>query len=59
VRPSDLTDTTWQHGSSDGEIFAAIRDGIGPKFSMDSYKGKLSEEDIWNVVNYIRSLAVK
>src|SRR5262245_3125086 len=32
VRPSDLVDKTWQHGSSDGEIFAVIRDGVGPDF---------------------------
>src|SRR5262245_49442836 len=32
VRPSDLVDKTWQHGSTDGEIFAVIRDGIGPDF---------------------------
>ena len=56
VRPSNLTDATWQHGSSDGEIFAAIRDGIGPDFSMDSFQGPLTDTEIWQVVNYLKSL---
>jgi mono/diheme cytochrome c family protein len=56
THPSDLTDAKWDRGSSDGEIFAVIRDGAGPKFDMKGYKGKLSDADIWNVVNYLRSL---
>ncbi len=54
--PSNLADATWQHGSTDGEIFTAIRDGIGPDFAMDSFDGPLSEAEIWNVVNYVKSL---
>ncbi len=34
THPSDLTDATWDRGSTDGEIFAVIRDGAGPKFDM-------------------------
>lgn len=56
ARPSNLADTDWQHGSSDGEIFVAIRDGIGPEFHMPQYAGKLSDGEIWDVVNYIRTL---
>ena len=56
TRPSNLADDTWQHGSSDGEIFTVIRDGIGPDFAMDSFDGPLSAEEIWNVVNYVKSL---
>src|SRR5438105_3353113 len=29
VKPSNLTDDKWDHGSTDGEIFVNIRDGIG------------------------------
>ncbi len=58
-RPSDLTDDAWQHGSTDGEIFVVIRDGIGPEFQMDAFKNRLSDEEIWNVVNYVKSLAIK
>jgi putative copper resistance protein D len=58
ARPSDLTDREWQHGSTDGEIFVVIRDGVGPDFHMPQYGGKLSEADMWNVVNYIRTLGI-
>ena len=54
-RPSNLADRTWQHGSSDGELFTVIRDGIGPDFFMDAFQGAIADEDIWHVVNYIRS----
>ena len=59
THPSDLTDAKWDRGSSDGEIFAVIRDGAGPKFDMKGYKGKLTETDMWNVVNYLRSIGAK
>ncbi len=59
THPPDLTDTKWDRGSSDGEIFVVIRDGAGPKFDMKGYKGKLTDTDIWNVVNYLRSVGTK
>ena len=55
----DLTDAKWTRGSTDGEIFAVIRDGAGPKFDMKGYKSKMTENDIWNVVNYLRSVQAK
>ena len=55
-RPSNLADPTWRHGGSDGEIFTAIRDGIGPDFAMDAFGDRLTATDIWNLVNFIRSL---
>ena len=57
--PSDLTDAKWDRGATDGEIFLVIRDGAGPKFEMKGYKAKMTETDIWNVVNYIRSVQAK
>jgi len=59
THPPDLTDAKWDRGSSDGEIFTVIRDGAGPKFDMKGYKGKLSDTDMWNVVNYLRSIGTK
>ncbi len=56
AKPSNLTDDTWDHGSTDGEIFVVIRDGIGPDFNMPGFKGRLSDTEIWNVVSYVRSL---
>jgi mono/diheme cytochrome c family protein len=58
-RPSDLVDDEWQHGSSDGEVFLVVRNGIGPEFQMDAFGKVMSDEDVWNVVNYIRTLAIK
>lgn len=59
THPPNLIDAKWDHGSTDGEIFANIKDGIGPKFDMKAMKAKMKDEDIWNVVNYLRSLAKK
>src|SRR5580704_5815693 len=59
THPSNLTDDKWDRGSTDGEIFLVIQNGAGPKFDMKGYKSKLSDSDIWNVVNYLRSLAAK
>ncbi len=56
TRPSNLADATWQHGSSGGEIFVAIRDGIGPDFTMDGFGGRLDEPEMWSLVNYLKSL---
>jgi cbb3-type cytochrome c oxidase subunit III len=55
--PSDLTDDVWDHGSTDGEIFVVIRDGVSA--DMLAYKDKLTEKQIWQVVNYIRSIGPK
>ena len=58
-KPADLTDDKWDRGSSDGELFVVLRDGAGPKFDMKGYKSKMSETDMWNVVNFLRSLQAK
>lgn len=55
--PANLTDETWDHGSSDGEIFVVIRDGTSS--DMEPYKDRLTEKQIWQIVNFIRSLASK
>ena len=55
-RPSNLADPAWRHGGGDGDIFTAIRDGIGPDFAMDAFGDRLAETDIWDLVNFIRSL---
>jgi mono/diheme cytochrome c family protein len=59
TKPPNLTDAEWKHGSTDGELFTVIHDGIGPKFEMKGQTGKLSDQDIWNVVNYVKSLSSK
>jgi mono/diheme cytochrome c family protein len=56
THPPNLTDAKWDHGSTDGEIFTVIKDGIGPKFDMKGYNSKMTVPEMWNVVNYLRSL---
>ena len=53
---TDLTlPQLYKSGSSEGEIFHSIRDGAGDQ--MPAFKSQLaSETDIWNLVNFIRSL---
>ena len=56
---ADATDLTtpslYQSGTTEGEIFRSIRDGAGDQ--MPAFKSQIeSEADIWNVVNFIRSL---
>jgi len=53
--PSLLGDS-WSHGSTDGEIFTNIKNGVGPDFNMVPFKDKLKDDEIWTVVNYIRSI---
>jgi len=53
--PADLTDPdAWQHGTSAEAIFKSIRDGT--KQDMPPYRGKLQDEQVWHVVNFVRSL---
>jgi mono/diheme cytochrome c family protein len=52
----DLTDGKWDHGSTDGEIFVDIRDGLGSTMKGLNGRPGISSEDIWNLVNYVRSL---
>jgi len=55
-QPPDLTDSIWDHGSSDTEIFSVIKKGI-PSGMMAPYEGRLSDLEIRNVVAYVRSLS--
>jgi mono/diheme cytochrome c family protein len=55
----DLTDATWDHGSTDGAIFDNIKNGVAPDFNMTPWKDQMKDDEIWNVVNYLRSIAKK
>jgi Cytochrome c553 len=50
--PGDFSKADFQ-SSSDGDIFYRTKTGRG---DMPKYEGKLADEDIWNVVNYMRTL---
>jgi mono/diheme cytochrome c family protein len=54
-RPADLSDAEWKHGPSDGEIFTLIRDGA-KNAGMKAFRGALTDRQMWDLVNYIRSV---
>lgn len=54
-KPNDLT-LAKTLDQSDGALFWKITEGNKP---MASYEKTLSEEDRWNVINYVRTLAAK
>ena len=53
---TDLTNpAVYKSGAAEGEIFRSIRDGAG--VAMPPFKAQIAhEEDIWNLVNFVRSL---
>ena len=55
----DLTGSAWKHGSTDGEIFSVIKNGVPPELNMEPWGDRITDTNIWNVVNYLRSLAKK
>ena len=56
-KPADLTDAKWDHGGSDGEIFGVIWNGApAPKSEMKPMKGTLTEKNVWEIVNYLRTI---
>jgi mono/diheme cytochrome c family protein len=59
TQPPALSDDTWDHGSSDGEIFTVVKKGVGPDFFMTPFDGRINDTDIWNTVNYLKSLSQK
>ena len=40
---------------ADAELSTLIRDGV-PETPMSSFEERLAEEDIWHLVNYLRTL---
>jgi mono/diheme cytochrome c family protein/glucose/arabinose dehydrogenase len=57
-QPPDLTDDQWDHGSSDGQILTVIKRGLPPSM-MPAFGGSLSDDDLWRIVTYLRSLQSK
>ncbi len=54
-KPSNLVDADWKHGSSDGDIYTVIHNGA-KRTGMKAYGRKLTTRQIWDVVNYVRSI---
>lgn len=58
--PADLTDATWDRGATEGEIHATILGGtMAAGGKMPGVKGRISDTDVWHIVNYVRSLGPK
>src|SRR5262245_40777848 len=52
---ADLTDPNrWKYGTDDAHVFRSIRDGAGT--AMPVFGNQLSPEQIWEIVNFIRSI---
>lgn len=49
--PGDFSGAAYQ-GQTDGEHFYKTKSGRG---EMPKYEGKLTDDDIWNMVNYMRT----
>ena len=56
--PPNLTDDKWDHGSSDGEIYFIIANGI-PNSEMKGVRSEMTATDMWHIVNFLRSLSPK
>jgi mono/diheme cytochrome c family protein len=54
LKLKDYRDPTSLKGMSDGQIYTIILNGKG---QMTGEEGRLREHQIWNLVNYVRSLA--
>ncbi len=55
-RGSDLTTGDWVHGGSDAQIFQTIRVGVAGTEMPGNVS--MSEEEIWMVLGYLRTLSV-
>ena len=54
--PATLTDGEWKFGSTDGEIFAIIANGVGGDSEMKGHRCEMTATDMWNIVNFLRSI---
>jgi mono/diheme cytochrome c family protein len=52
----DLTDPAFLKDRTDGELFYILKNGHG---NMPREGGRVQSEQLWNLVNYLRSLARK
>ena len=57
-QPPDLTDAQTDHGATDGDVFLVIKRGLLPAM-MPGFDGQIPDDDIWSIVNYLRSLQAK
>jgi mono/diheme cytochrome c family protein len=52
---ADLTDPDrWKFGTGDAQVFGSIKNGAAD--AMPPFGGDLKDEQIWDIVNFIRSI---
>jgi mono/diheme cytochrome c family protein len=56
--PANLTDDKWDYGSSDGEIYFIIANGLKDS-EMKGVRSEMTATDMWHIVNYLRSIGPK
>ena len=54
--PANLTDAEWKYGSTDGELFAIISNGVGGNSEMKGVRSEMTATDMLNIVNFLRSI---
>ena len=59
AKPADLTRSHYKFGTSDGDIFTNIKNGILPDLNMPTWDGQIADRDIWDLVNYLSSIRKK
>lgn len=60
VPPANLVDDEWTYGgATDAEVFKTIAEGVPPDYYMEEWAGRVSDDDIWNIINYLRDLAAQ
>lgn len=57
-KPSNLVDAESKHGSSDGEMFVVIRDGVKGT-GMKGFGSKMTAHQMWDVINYLHSIGAR
>jgi mono/diheme cytochrome c family protein len=55
----NLVDDKADHGTSDGEVFTVIKNGVPPELVMDAWGERLSDTEIWSIVTYLKDQAKK
>jgi mono/diheme cytochrome c family protein len=56
IAPGDFTDARKMSGLTDGELFSEVTEGHHP---MPAFADKLTEQERWEVVDYIRTFAAR
>lgn len=56
IKPANLADAKMMKEMTDAALFWKISEGAG-KGKMPSFKSKLTEQNRWHLVNYLRTLA--